>query len=95
MFEIFMMVTNGAMCCMSGTSFFKSLYDNYIHHTLPPQAPDTVQRQPTEITMPPKLVHHASGFLPHDLHKKTSAADPAHFVIKDVDLSGEDHLDGA
>ena len=44
MFEIFMMVTNGAMCCMSGTSFLKSLYDNYTHHTLPPQAPDIVQR---------------------------------------------------
>jgi hypothetical protein len=94
MFEIFMMATNGAMCCMSGISFLKSLYDNYIHHTLPPQAPVTVQRQPTEITMPPKLVHHASGFLPHDLHK-ISAAEPAHFVIRDVGLSGEDHLDEA
>ena len=94
MFDIFMMVTNGTMCCMSGTSFLKSLYDNYIHHTLPPQAPETLQRQPTEITKPPKLVHHVSGFLPHDLHK-INPNEPAHFVIKDVDLSGEDHLDEA
>ncbi len=29
MFQIFMMLTNGAMCVMSTLSFVQSFYDNY------------------------------------------------------------------
>ena len=35
MFEIFMMVTNGAMCVLSAISFGKLIYDNYNHYMHP------------------------------------------------------------
>lgn len=65
MFQIFMMVTNGAMCFMSAVSFAKSLYDNCVHHRTVAQA------QPQDVphpVAPPKLLHLSSGCMHHDHH---------------------------
>lgn len=54
MFQIFMMLTNGAMYVMSTWSFAQSFYDNY-------------NKNPA-VAVPAKLVHLGSGFMYHEHH---------------------------
>ena len=59
MFQIFMMLTNGAMCVMSTLSFVQSFYDNYNKKAV------EISQNPTG-AVPAKLVHLGSGFMHHE-----------------------------
>lgn len=59
MFQIFMMLTNGAMCVMSTWSFAQSFYDNYNE-----KAPEISKN--SAVAVPTKLVHLGSGFMHHE-----------------------------
>lgn len=59
MFQIFMMLTNGAMCVMSTWSFAQSFYDNYNK-----KATETSKN--SAVAVPTKLVHLSSGFMHHE-----------------------------
>ncbi|HJK85335.1 MAG TPA: hypothetical protein QKA37_01910 [Candidatus Megaira endosymbiont of Stentor roeselii] len=61
MFQIFMMLTNGAMCVMSTWSFAQSFYDNYNK-----KAAEIIKNP--AVAVPSKLVHLGSGFMYHEHH---------------------------
>ena len=61
MFQIFMMLTNGAMYVMSTWSFAQSFYDNYNKKAA------EISKNPA-VAVPAKLVHLGSGFMYHEHH---------------------------